>query len=202
MDPFDLLNQHCHVSRETFDRLSIYSNELIKWQARVNLVSPDTIPNLWERHFLDSLQLIKLIPNSTKRILDLGSGAGFPGLIISIAGGKEVTLVESDMKKCIFMKEVIRLASANAQVINKRIEDCDVQSVDMITSRALADLNTLLSMAFHFVSRETICLFPKGKNYAMELEQAKQEWSFDVVAHPSITDTSAVVLEITNLSRA
>ncbi|NBX03181.1 MAG: 16S rRNA (guanine(527)-N(7))-methyltransferase RsmG [Alphaproteobacteria bacterium] len=202
MDAFSLLNEHADVSREAFGKLSDYHDLLVKWQAKVNLVSPETLKNAWQRHFLDSLQLIKLLPkNLSGSIFDLGSGAGFPGLVISIVTGREVNLIESDMKKCIFMKEAARITGARVRVHTCRIEDYSAEKASVITSRALADLSLLLSLSQKIVSRETICLFPKGKNYAMELDQAKREWSFDCIVHPSITDPSGVILEISNIAK-
>ena len=198
---FDLLNQHVAVSRETFEKLEAYHDMLLKWQERVNLISPDTIPNIWERHFLDSLQLIPYIPHLQLPVADLGSGAGFPGLVISIAMDIPVHLIESDMKKSIFLREVIRLTGSKAIVHNCRIESQPIEAAGIILSRACDSLSDLLDMVHNFVSRETICLFHKGKNYAMEIEEAKKKWRFDCQIFPSRTESQSAIVQLYKIAK-
>ena len=201
-EPFLLLNKHHPVSRETFDRLKNYHDLLIKWQARINLVSKDSLDNIWQRHFLDSLQLIKMISlPDTVKIMDMGSGAGFPGMVLAIAGIKNMHLVESDGKKVAFLKEVARITHTDVSVHQERAEKNSLDKMNVIIARALSNVATLLSYAESNVSHETICLFPKGKNYAMELEDAKKEWSFDCEVIPSVTDSQGVILKLSNLKR-
>lgn len=189
------------VSRETIERLHIYHDTLLEWQPKINLVSNSTLADAWNRHFIDSLQLLPLIGNKNVPIVDLGSGAGFPGMVLSIAGCQQLQMVESDTKKIIFLREVARLTNATPLITHARIEEATIESPRIITSRALATLHELLSYAIRFVSHETICLFPKGKNYAIEIEDAKKYWSFDHHIFPSITDTQAVIVQLANIRR-
>lgn len=195
-DRFEYLCRHIDVSRETYDRLSAYHDLLQKWQPKINLVSGDTIKNAWERHFLDSLQLLKLIPDLSQRIVDLGSGAGFPGMVLAIAGASDVHLIESDAKKATFLKEVARVADSKLSIHHCRIEDRPIAEADIIVSRACSDLDTLLQFSSHYVSHETFCLFHKGKNYSKDIIDANKDWLFEYDVIPSVTDTQAVILKV------
>lgn len=200
-DPFQILNSHFTVSRETFDRLKIYHDLLLKWQSKINLVSNNSIGDSWTRHFLDSLQLTKFLPPSDSIIIDVGSGSGFPGMVLSIVGIKNIHLVDSDAKKISFLQEVKRLTGAGAVIRHGRIENLEFKNCGVVMARAVSGLSTLLEQCSRFVSHETICLFPKGKNYAMEIEDAKREWRFDCDVLSSVTDESAAILRIANLQR-
>ena len=184
------------VPRETMDKLVLYSETLTKWQKSINLVSNSTLPNMWLRHFYDSAQLSGYITRTDKplKILDLGSGAGFPGLVLSILGLGEVILVEGVGKKCSFMKQIIQQTDINAIVYNKRIEDLAAFPVDLITSRACADLNKLLDLTEKFIKPATKCLFLKGKNVENELLLAEKKRCFGVKKFPSKSDRSGVIL--------
>ena len=157
------LGRRSNVSRETMDRLICYADLLVKWQNSINLVSNTTIEDMWRRHFYDSAQLIDHIErsNSSLNILDVGSGAGFPGLVLSIMGAGKVHLVESNGKKCAFMKQVIQKTGIDAIVHNQRIEKIETSSIDIITSRACADLDKLLSLTANLITAKTECLFLK-----------------------------------------
>ncbi|MDX1975036.1 MAG: 16S rRNA (guanine(527)-N(7))-methyltransferase RsmG [Rickettsiales bacterium] len=198
---YQLLNERIDVSRETFDRLKLYCDLLLKWQAKINLISNDTIPDVWTRHFLDSLQLTQHISNREMTIVDMGSGAGFPALVLAICGYKNIHCIESDAKKIAFLQEVSRITKSPVTLHHGRIEAQALPVADMVCARALADLDRLLVYSEAFVSRETICLFPKGKNYANELDNAKQHWSFEHVILPSITDPEAVILKLSNIQK-
>jgi 16S rRNA (guanine527-N7)-methyltransferase len=198
---FDYLNSHVAVSRETYHQLEIYYDLLLKWQPKINLVGPDTISHAWQRHFLDSLQLLNCMPSPAGVIVDFGSGAGFPGLVLAIAGAGEVHLIESDFRKTTFLKEVARLTGCPVVIHNERIEQCHFGKADVITSRACSSLTELLNHSTHFVSHETTCLFHKGKNYITELEDAKKHWLFDMEVIASVTDTQGVILKITNVRK-
>lgn len=194
------------VSRETFEKLRTYNNLLIKWNQKINLVSPATIKSAWDRHFLDSLQLTKFVKNQDLWI-DLGSGAGFPALVTSIYLNQykpnlTTTLVESDARKCAFMRTVIRTVDAKAIVQQARIEDVTPTSYDIVSSRALAPLNQLFGYAGRLSHEETTCLFPKGKNWEKEVDDARRNWRFDIQAHKSLTEDEAVILEVRNVQRA
>ena len=194
------MNRHVSVSRETFDKLAIYYDLLLKWQSKVNLISPDTITSAWHRHFLDALQIFPLI-DTEKKIVDLGSGGGFPGMVIAIAGAKNMHLVESDTKKILFLREVARLTNTTVSLHHGRIEETLTTHADIITSRACSALDTLLSLASGYVSHETICLFHKGKNFAKEIEDAKLHWHFDCDVIPSVTDSQSAILRLTSIRK-
>lgn len=200
-NPFELLNRYCDVSRETFARLTDYYNLLIKWQEKINLVSADTLANAWQRHFLDSLQLLNAIEDKAKNIADIGSGAGFPGMVLAICGAPNVHLIESDGKKIAFLREVARITDTRVSIHHCRAEDIKNLSADIIVSRACDSLDNLLSISSHLVSRENFYLFHKGKNYYKEVEEAKSLWTFDINVIPSITDKEGVILKLTQLSK-
>jgi len=185
-----------NVSRETMEKLKQYDELLQKWQKKINLVGPATMPDRWRRHFLDSAQLLPLIPEGAKIHVDMGSGAGFPGLVLAIMTGMEVHLIESDLRKCLFMREVIRVTGANVTVHNKRIEKVDDIKTDVISARALASLSKLLDYANPFLKEDTICIFPKGKRFEEELTELKYVWYIKEHRVTSVTDDEGVVLVI------
>lgn len=191
-----------YVSRETVDRLIIYHDLLLKWQRSINLISRKTIPLIWERHFLDSAQLFSLISDREKPIFDLGSGGGFPGLVISLMGANEMHLIESDQRKCAFLTEVIRRTDSPAKVHTRRIESFKPDRLAMtITSRACAPLTTLLPLSAPLLAADGgTCLFLKGQGAADEVEAARQTASFHVKHHPSRTDPHGCILEISDLA--
>lgn len=198
---FDLLNRYIPVSHETVDRLETYHALLLKWQAKINLISDDTIGDCWNRHFLDSAQLIKHLPENARELTDIGSGAGFPGMVLAIISNKKTHLVESDGRKVSFLREVARLTKANVVIHNDRIENVIIDKCDVIMARALSNLNQLLSLTEKFVSHGTICLFHKGKNYSKEISDAKIEWSFDSDILPSVTDEHGVIVKLSHIQR-
>lgn len=186
------------VSRETLDRLTIYADLLIKWQAKINLVGPATIPDLWRRHMLDSAQLATLLEPSPRRRrwVDLGTGAGFPGLVLAIMNVGEVHLVESDQRKCAFLREAARLTGTEVKIHALRIDTLAPLEADVITARALAPLVKLLDWASPHRTAHTIHLIPKGKEAEAELTQAAQHDKLDVKRHESRTDKSATIFQI------
>lgn len=199
------------VSRATLDRLRIYATLLGKWQKTINLVAPNTIPELWSRHFLDSAQLLSLAPPDTRRWLDLGSGGGFPGLVIAAMGIPAVHLVESDQRKTAFMREAARAMGVTPVFHVKRIEALDPAALhramggapQAISARALAPLADLLKLAHPLAGPETSYLFPKGRQAGDELTQARRYWTIEQVeALPSQTDPAASVLRIKGLQPA
>ena len=200
-ETYQFLNRYLSVSRETFDKLFIYHDLLIKWQKQINLVSDNTLSDSWNRHFLDSAQLLSHIPNPLVKTADIGSGAGFPGMVLAIMGMSNIHLIESDAKKIVFLKEVSRLTNTSVMIHHSRIEDLSIGTFDLIVSRALSDLNKLLQFSSHFVSHETFCLFHKGKNYSKEIEEAKKSWSFDHAIFPSVSDPHGVIIKLSNLKR-
>lgn len=188
------------VSRETLERLEIYDALLKKWQRKINLVGPKTLPDSWERHFLDSAQLYPLLPENCHTLVDLGSGAGFPGIVLAIMGVPDVHVVESDGRKCAFMREVTRQTKAPVTVHNKRIEAVENLKADVVTSRALASLNDLATYAIPFLKTESVCIFPKGKRIDEELTEANYSWHIKERRVPSQTDPDGAILLIEGIS--
>jgi 16S rRNA (guanine527-N7)-methyltransferase len=191
------------VSHETKEKLELYASLLVRWQKAVNLVAPATLPQLWQRHFADSAQLVKFEPNA-KIWVDLGSGGGFPALVIAImlANQKEccVHLIESNARKCAFLSEVARQTGAHARVHNVRIADAAssgaVPAADVVTARALAPLDALLELALPFFGTASAGLFLKGREAGVEIAEARKRWVFDLKIHPSISDAEGQILEI------
>ena len=194
------------VSRETLDRLQVYADLLVKWQKSYNLVGPSTLPDLWRRHMLDSAQLVPLIlsdrPNDADLSwLDFGAGAGFPGLVMAIMGLGHAHMVESNGKKCAFMREVIRNTGAKATVHQVRIEDTPPLKVDFITSRALAPVLDLLNWSEKFMAEDVDFWLLKGKGADQELTEAQLCWNMTVERHQSQTDNDGVCLHLRGVSR-
>jgi len=198
------------VSRESCDRLRIYASELARWNPRINLVSKSTLPHLWVRHIADSLQLLRLLPPGTRRIIDLGSGSGAPGLVLALAladaGDIHTILVESLAKKAAFLRSVAQKANVRVRVENRRIEDIDPASLTcdshtVVTARALAPLPELLGLAFPFLEAGAQGLFLKGQDVGKELTQATRYWNIDAEQIPSLTDSAGVVLKIREIRR-
>lgn len=193
------------VSRETEaealrQALITYAALLEKWQKSLNLVGPSTLPDLWTRHILDSAQIFPLLPPQTHTLLDLGSGAGLPGLILALMGVPDVHLVESDLRKGAFLREAARHCGAKITLHTCRIESLAPFPADVITARALAPLPKLLGLCHPFTTPETLCFFPKGGQAESELHEARQEWSFEATAFPSRTDPQAQILQLSRLS--
>lgn len=189
------------VSRETLDRLRAYADLLIKWQARINLVGPETIPNLWSRHFLDSAQVFPHLPQSAHRLMDMGSGAGFPGLVLALMGAPEIHLIESDQRKCAFLREAARVSGASVTIHNGRLESLPPLGADVVTARALAPLEKLLSWAEPHVLPHGEYLFLKGKGCEDELTTASKEWNITFERYPSVTDPFGTILHLKEVSR-
>lgn len=157
------------VSRETIDKLKTYEASLNEWQNKFNLVSSSSLADGWNRHFLDSMQLFQYIPSNARTLYDLGSGAGFPGMVLAIMAMEKtpylkVSLIESIGKKTLYLKHVAELTGTKVDIYNKRIEELPAEKVDVITSRALTALDNLLNYASRFCGSHTVCIFPKGKN--------------------------------------
>jgi 16S rRNA (guanine527-N7)-methyltransferase len=182
------------VSRETLVRLERYAALLRKWQPAINLVGSRTLDDLWRRHMLDSAQLAPLAQGLGKRWLDIGSGAGFPGLVLAILGVGEVHLVESDARKAAFLGTVIHETTAHAVVHVARIESLPAEPYDVITARAVAPLAQLLAWGSRFAAENTISLFPKGQDVDVELTEAAKCWKFDAERVPSRSDPRGSIL--------
>ncbi len=207
-DGLEALTDILPVSRETGERLSAYVALLGKWQRAENLIAPSTVPQVWRRHVADSAQLVALFPEA-RRWLDLGSGAGFPGLVVAIFGADhadtKVHLVESNRKKCAFLRQAIRATGAPAVVHEGRIEAVVAswaEPVDRVSARALAPLTELLALAAPVMERGIPAAFHKGRDFVHELAEATQSWGFDLVKHDSRVGDGGAILDISHLIRA
>ena len=194
------LAEQIYVSRETMDRLAAYVALVEKWQQRVNLVSASTLPDIWMRHIWDSAQLAPLVPTRTGRILDVGSGAGFPGLVLAALCDAELHLVESDQKKAVFLQTVIRETGIRAIVHNKRIEALPPIGADIVTARALASLDRLLELLEAQLMPGMRCLFLKGARAEAELVALDTRSNITRRLHPSLTNPKAFVVDLTVMS--
>jgi 16S rRNA (guanine527-N7)-methyltransferase len=189
------------VSRETLARLEAYATLLVQWNKRINLVGQDSLRDPWRRHFLDSAQLLPMIPKGSRNLIDLGSGAGFPGLVLAILGIPGVELVEADARKCAFLREAARIASAPGAVHNTRIEALAARPADVVTARACAPLDKLLLIAQRLIGPRTTCLFFKGERAAEELTAARRAWTMAASLHPSRSDPRGVIIALEQIAR-
>lgn len=194
------------VSHETLNRLSIIVDTLRLWQPRINLIAPSTLATVWKRHVIDSAQLLRLAPQASQW-LDMGSGGGFPGLVVAAQladrTGCKVVLVESNGKKCAFLREAARRAGLPVQVVHERIDVAlrTPPPVDTISARALAPLGELLGMTEALLKTGAVALFPKGAEVEVELTDARKSWRFTAERHPSIVDPRSCVLRVTGAER-
>ena len=196
------------ASRETIERLVLYEKLLRQWQKAVNLVAPGTLDAVWHRHFADSAQLLPLAPPGTRSWIDLGSGAGFPGLVVAIllaSPSPRVTLIESDTRKCAFLREVARQAGIAVDILPARAESARTPVNEglprVVSARALAPLARLLGLAAPSSPPGTALLLMKGKEARKELQMAETMWKFDVELVSSVTDRHGRIAVITNLER-
>ncbi len=192
-----------NVSHETFVRLEAIAELLVRWQKTINLIAPASVPDLWQRHIGDSLQLLHHAPENARRWVDLGSGGGFPGLVIAAVlverEGAEVLLVESDTRKAAFLREAARVASLPVQVYPQRIEAVAATlapGTDVVSARALAPLPRLLDLVSPFLGAGALGLFPKGRDAARELTEARKGWTLDVSEATSLSDPEGRILVI------
>jgi len=192
-----------NVSRETLQRLETYAGLLVKWQAKINLVGPATLPDLWRRHFLDSAQLLPLLPAAAGTLADLGSGAGFPGLVLAIMTDWRVHLLDSDQRKCAFLRQVALDCGVLDRVTihAKRIEQVTGIAADVVTARACAPLGDLLDLAAPFIGEKGTGLFLKGAQAEEELTQAQRRWTMRLDRRDSISDPAGKLLIVSQLKR-
>ncbi len=196
------------VSRETANRLIRYEELLRQWQKAVNLVAPGTLNDVWNRHFADSAQLVRLIPERARTLMDMGAGGGFPGLVLAIMlserGSLRVTLIESDNRKAAFLREVARQTGTPVDILSARIEIPEtrskVQTVDVITARALAPLSRLLSLSAPYFAPSSVGLFLKGRDIRGEIEAAEADWRFDIELVTSLTDPEGRIAVVRNVA--
>ena len=202
---FEDFARDSNVSRETLADYQAWHTLLLKWNRKINLVSPSALGDFWRRHAMDSWQIWPHIPKTASKFIDLGSGAGFPGLAMAIGcksrGQGSVTLVESAGKKTTFLKTVIRELNLPANAISERAENIEPESYDVITARAFAPLPRLLAYAQPFWGEGTIGLFLKGEAAEQELTESSKEWRYNVESIPSRSDVTGCLLKITELRR-
>jgi 16S rRNA (guanine527-N7)-methyltransferase len=189
------------VSRETFERLLAFEGIIQKWSRKINLVSSSAVDQLWERHILDSAQLVRMKPEALSW-LDMGSGAGFPGIVLAVLladrPGSRVDLIEANTKKVSFLRAALSELGLSGNVHNARIEACQgvIDRPQIVTARALASLNDLLSLAEPWLMRGATGLFHKGRDFRVEVENSAAVWRYRLVQHPSLTEPGSAILEV------
>lgn len=197
------------VSRETWEKFQHYERLLRQWQRKTNLVANSTLDDIWARHFTDSLQFLDLMPGAT-RVADIGSGGGFPGLVIAILLSEQhpqahIHLIESVTKKCAFLRQVARGVGVadNVTVHDERAESVlpSLDDLDVLTARALAPLSVLFDLGESVLSRGTIGVFAKGRDHRLEIDMAAKDWHFDCEVTPSRTENGSVLLRVSNVRR-
>ena len=189
------------VSRETVDRLHAFADLTRKWTPRINLIAKGTVNEIWDRHIVDSAQLFSFAPDDFHHWVDLGSGGGFPGVVMAVIAAEKVpdarfTLIESDQRKATFLRTAIRELDLSATVLAERIESAPPQKGDVVSARALASLDALMPLIRRHLSDDGICLLHKGRQAAQEIADASQSWVFDLEERPSLTDPEARLLAI------
>lgn len=198
----ELLTKDFNVSRETLRALEEFVLLLEKWNSSINLIGKSTLDKIWQRHVLDSAQLLRYIPSKQPLVItDFGSGAGFPGIILGIISNHTIHLIESDKRKAAFLQQASMIVPGKIFVHNKRIEAISPWKSDIIMARALAPLDQLLTFAEPFCTESSSCLFLKGVKLEEELSLCKHYWKIDVSLHPSITSENASVVELRNIKR-
>lgn len=202
----DLIQNHFNVSRETISRLDTFVATMEKWNPRINLVSRNSLAEIWTRHILDSVQIFHALENPQGHWVDIGSGGGLPGVIIAILAAEKapdlkVTLIESDQRKSAFLRTAARECGVPMQVISKRIEQVEPQNADILSARALADLGLLCEFTERHLAETGIAVFPKGATWKKEVDNATGQWSFDLESIRSLTEAEAVILKLKGVAR-
>lgn len=187
------------------EELQKFSDFVLKWQKTINLISPSSVNNIWERHIIDSVQLYSYIPCDARVLLDMGSGGGFPAIVLAIVNKQikgcieQFYLVESDVKKCVFLQEAARVFQLPVTVLNQRLETVEVQGVDVITARALKPIKELMEFSMRFLNKQTHCLFLKGERVFDELQE--NPYMCDVTLYPSQTNKNSFIVDITGVQK-
>ena len=198
----EALAEQLGVSRETLERLTVHLDLLRRWQPAINLVGPATLADPWRRHVLDSAQLAAHLPAGAANLVDLGSGAGFPGMVLALLGVGGVHLIEADRRKAQFLREVARATGAPATIHAERIERVQGWPAAVVTARALAPLPRLLELADRFLVSDSVCLFLKGKAVERELTDARVSWHMVSETFPSLAEPAGTVLKLRGICRA
>ena len=194
-----------NVSRETIQRLETFDTVIRKWNPKINLVSRSSLDQLWTRHIADSVQVFRCV-KIPEHWVDIGSGGGFPGLVVAILAADEapkmkVTLIESDQRKSAFLRTAARECGASATVLSGRIEQVEPQKARVLSARALASLDDLLRFADRHLAEDGTAVFPKGENWKKEVDNAQQRWRFEVETAKSLTEPEAVILKVRGVER-
>ncbi len=196
-----------NVSRETLDRLFSFCDLVEKWNPAINLISKSGIAEIWNRHIIDSAQLFQQMPDRAREWCDLGSGGGFPGIVLAILAKQlqpnaQVILVESDRRKSVFLAQASRLLDIDVRVKTQRIEELEPQNADVLSARALAPMSDLCGYAYRHLKPDGVAIFPKGAAALLEIEQAQKLWRFDYSLTQSYTDPTAHILSVRGIRRA
>lgn len=193
------------VSRETIDRLCKFEDIVLKWNPKINLIAKSTIGDVWDRHIKDSAQLFQYAPVNVSKWLDIGSGGGFPGIVMAamsagLGHNTEFTFVESDQRKSTFLRAAARELELKVIVLAERVEETEAQNADVITARALKSVSELMPMLDRHLAADGIAILPKGRTFADEIPAARKNWRFDMAEHASITDANARILIVKDIA--
>ena len=195
------VGERLDVSRETLERLKRYVELLLKWQRAINLIGPNTAQNIWCRHILDSGQLMAHLPTTSGPVVDIGSGAGLPGMVLAIMGVTDVHLIDSDSRKCAFLHEASRVTGTAVQIHNSRVETAEIAPAAIVTARAVAPLKRLIELTQSVSKQNTVFFFFKGKDVKNELTEIKKNWNMSLDVIPSYSSTEGVILRMESLTR-
>lgn len=195
----DLLDQY-GVSQETRQRLKVYLHMLQLWQSKINLIGPETLPQAWERHILDSAQLYPYLKDHAKGMADIGSGAGFPGMVLAILGIPNITLIEHDQRKMAFLREVSRETKTKVNFFAKSVDKYTIPT-PLITCRAWAPLERIFNQTIHLVSQETEYWLLKSENIANEITEAEKKWRFKHKIYLAPLDSRGTILHCWQIQR-
>lgn len=194
------------VSRETMAELQIFADLVVKWTPKINLIARGSVAAIWDRHIADSVQIHHYTPETYLKWVDIGSGGGFPGIVIAILAktrhpAAKIILIESDQRKAVFLRAAVRDLKLNASVLAERVEDADPQGADVVSARALSALSGLLPLVDRHLKSDGLAILHKGKRAHDEISQARQSWSFTLEQHASFTDPEARILAIQRMSQ-
>ena len=197
------LGSYCSISKEQKEALKCFVSQIKIKQEKINLIGKSTIHRIWTRHILDSIQIIEHLPKekSEKFVLDVGTGAGFPGVVLHIMGRKNVILCDKSSKKVFFLKKIFKECCLDIEFYNNRVEMYLKKNVDVIVSRAFASLKKLINSIFHLISYETVLVIHKGKKYKEEIKEAEKTYFFKYEKFQSITSKEGVILKIENIKK-